>query len=204
MGSPQLNQSQAMYSRNDNARPYAPAGSQSRNAEWKDLAGFIFERPANAEPILLFTRNAYTDACSLVGRSIIEVANELAKKDDGVIFAIGTGPCPQCNVPTLFWWNNRDWQNAAASDVDSIMKASAAYVVPKNLNYAYRLLGDRDLKITKVDSVFRRDGDTLQVMAGCQPNGEKQLQQMPNITPIWWIVIILVILFLLWLLFFRR
>lgn len=171
---------------------------------WNDVTDYSLAKPVNAENIVLFSRTPIADPCSLVGKNIITLANEQARKDDAALFTIGAGPCPECTVTTLYWWNNRTWQNSAASaERNNIKNTLASYAGSHNLNYVYHLVGDSQLNITSVGRSFQRDGAQLKETT-IKCNGQTQLQETNNSNVFWWILIILAIILVIWLIFFRK
>lgn len=182
---------------------------QATNLE--SVASHAFEKPSNAEAIVLFTKSGVPDPCALAGKSIIQIANDLVKQDNAVAFTVGEGPCAQCNVPTLFWWNGRDWQNAPLSDVPAVLRAINGYVFKQGLQVGYYLLGDKDLKITKFNHTITFNNGNAMLKDTCssqqvqQVNSDvtKNLQQVMGSSgnALFWIILIILILVILWLLF---
>ena len=180
-----------------------PATSVQDNATWKAVAAHAFEKPDNAEAIILFAKDALPDNCGLIGKSIIQLANELARRDRVVAFAVGQGPCPQCTSPTLFWWDGNEWKKNDLPDVAAVLRAVDGYVLKNGLNSIYHLLGDKDLKVTSVSRSAKVADGTVTIGEGC--SRKKNLQETMNSgAAVFWLVLILLILLVIWMLLRKK
>lgn len=195
----------ALQSKIDNitgSQAAKPAGSQATgtqsNPNWQAVAAHAFEKPKDSEAIILFTRDAVTNPCDLVGKSVIELANDMARKNGVFAFAVGQGPCPECTAPTLYWWNGREWQHNVLADVSSVLRAVDGYVLKHNLNTIYHVYGDKDLKITSVLRSAKASNGDVVIGDGCS---KKNLAETINSNAVFWIILILLIILILWLLF---
>lgn len=193
--------------------PAAPTGapgsvsvvSVQDNPNWQAVANHAFEKPANSEAIILFSRTAVPNPCDLVGKSIIQVASALKDKDRAAAFAVGQGPCPSCTSPTLFFWNGKEWQNNVLADVPAVLRAVDGYVIPQRLGNVYHLYGDKDLKITSVARIAKVNDGEVVIGAGCNKTQGKNLQEVMNTSNVWfWIILIILIILILWLIFRNR
>ena len=131
------------------------------------MISFAYETRNGVEPVVLFAKKLFADPCSLIGRSVIDVATESAGQGNASSFAVGVGPCDQCTVPTLFWWVNNDWRATEIPQPADLNKAIEGYVKPHGLNAMYHLLADEDLIITQVVRAVNRDGDVLRSAPVC-------------------------------------
>lgn len=189
------------------------------NPLMNDILNYVYLSSENQEPVVFFVKDLTADPCALLGRHLIDVANEL-KRDGAVAFAVGVGPCPECNVPSFYWWSGREWQNSSIPTLDTFRTAVDNYVIAKNLQGAYHLMADKDLKVTKIVRSVRRNGQQLQLADNCnrtlspnQVNGlpvtssYQELVVVPTQPastglPWWaWLLILLALALLLWFLF---
>jgi hypothetical protein len=131
------------------------------------VISFAYETRNGVEPVVLFAKKLFADPCSLIGRSVIDVATESAGQGNASSFAVGVGPCDQCTVPTLFWWVNGDWRATEIPQPGDLNKAIEGYAKPRGLNAMYHLLADEDLIITQVVRAVTRDGDVLRSAPVC-------------------------------------
>lgn len=188
-----------------------------------DLLSFAYGTHHGLEPVVLFGKKLYTDPCSLVGRSLIDVSNELANKDGAVAFAVGVGPCDQCTVPTLFWWMNSDWRATQIPQQPDLLKAYDGYVKPRNLKATYCLLADKNLVITDVVKASKQKGGMIYSAKACPSTatGNSAYMSDPTTAPssaapssapapapaptpannhkwLFWLIILLIIILIIW------
>lgn len=178
-----------------------------------DVVSFAYEEKEGVEPVLMFVHDVLPNPCLLIGRTITSVAAEIAsipnKEEGSVAFVVGKGPCAQCDVPTLFWWNSGkpsgsndkkgDWNHSPAENADKIKAAIKNYTGPNKLNVAYHLYANADLVITEVLRGVSLSNGQIKLENGCASvvNG-KNLQE--NGGTMWWLwlLIILLIVLVIW------
>lgn len=176
---------------------------------WQDIARFVFEKKSGYEPIVLYTSDLASDPCSYLGKNILQIANDQRTSNNAIAFAIGEGPCLECTIPTLIWWNPHanDWQNMQTSSLDTYLNRVTPYILSNNLNVAYLMYADPNLNISRVIRSYQQKdvNGILQLHPGCiqsSSSGSSNFQQTSSAWSILlWILIILLILFVLWILY---
>lgn len=184
-----------------------PTASVQSNPNWQALVNHAFEKPANSEAIILFTRTPISNPSDLVGKNIIDVAKAAGAKDNAAAFAVGQGPCPSCDKPTLFWWNGnaKAWANNVIPDTASILRAVDGYVLQQGLNNIYHLYGDKKLIITSVARTAKVSNGDITVSDGSAVKSKNLQETMTSSGAIlFWIILIILIIVILWLLFRKK
>ncbi len=179
--------------------------------DWQNLADFVSLTPDQAECIVLFTRNPIEDTCKLLNRNLIEIVNQFAHGDNETAFALGKGPCPQCDRPTFYRFAKSYWKSKPYTHTDKKFIIHLMACIKKyNLSYVYLLIADGDLNIKQILRAFKIEDDNFIPLKKCETSTstvsvledrQVQLQQEPSSD--WnfflFLILIVIIVIVLWL-----
>jgi hypothetical protein len=212
---------------NDSTCPVTPANSTGSDQS----APIINQIPPGVEPVVLMTRQLQPDACSLTGTNLISLSNTRASTDGASVFALGRGPCPNCDQPSLFRWSKQKWKrqsydamgqrlpNHDGTGMANSSRATAKtamtldddlshYLKKYHFEYVYVLLADANLTIRQTLGIFRVHGTTLKPIAKCIiPTAQTKYNLQAQSSTTTWLVVALIIIVIIaigWYLYSQR
>jgi hypothetical protein len=210
---------------NDSTCPVTPANATGSDQS----APPIHQIPPGVEPVVLMTRQLQPDSCSLTGTNLISLSNTRASSDGSSVFALGQGPCPNCDQPSLFRWSKQKWkrqsydstgQRLPNHDGTSHISRQTAkngmtldddlshYLKKYHFEYVYVLLADANLTIRQTLGIFRVHGNTLQPVAKCLiPTAQTKYNLQAQSSSTMWLVVVLIIIVIIaigWYLYSQR
>lgn len=231
----QMGQSQSLYLQdlskfiliNDSTCPITPANTTGTNQP----TPLINQIPPGVEPVVLLSKQLQPDSCSLTGTNLISLANSRALTDGTVAYAVGQGPCPKCDQPTLFRWSKQKWKHQvydsdghrfanqhvspAANSVHPTAKIEMRldddlnhYIKKHHIDYVYVFLADANLTIRQTLGIFQVHGTSLRPLVKCLiPTANPKYNLQATSSSSTWLVVVLIIIIIIavgWYLYSQR
>src|SRR5581483_10926573 len=179
---------------------------KSSTFTWDNLLDFILAIGTPQVEIVLLKQQPLPDPCILLNNNIINVATELAKSGEKIAYITGYGDCVHCKKPNFYTLASSSinmqpgagvtggWVSQLLPDRKDIANVLRTAIDADNLNYIYLLLGDNNLNVINVKSVYRLQNSQFIQLPGCNPTSRKDI--VPTNSTNWLIILIIIILFI--------
>lgn len=179
---------------------------KSSTFTWNNLLDYILAISSPQVEMVLLKQQPLPDPCVLLNNNVINIATQFAKSGEPVAYITGYGDCVHCKKPTFYTLASPTmnmqpgvgvtggWNSQTLTDRNNISSVLQSAINNENLNYIYLLVGDSNLNVTGVNSVYRLQNNQFVQLPGCNPTSRKDM--VPNNGTNWLIIIIILILIL--------
>jgi hypothetical protein len=155
-------------------------GAKNSTFAWDNLIDHTMAIGTPEIEMVLFRQNPFADPCALMGQNIVNIATDLARRNERVAYVTGYGECTHCRKPTVYSLPptinaiNQGWLSQTFAHRSDLSNYLHGLISSDSLNYVYVVLGDQHLTINKVKNVYRLVNGNFQLLPGCNPGSSRR------------------------------